>query len=67
MNAVNPLYVLRNYLAEQAIRLAQAGDYREIERLRECLSEPFTESARFADFAEPPPEWASEICVSCSS
>ena len=67
MNAVNPLYVLRNYLAEQAIRLAQAGDYREIERLRACLSEPFTESARFADFAEPPPEWASEICVSCSS
>ena len=39
----------------------------EIERLRACLSEPFTESARFADFAEPPPEWASEICVSCSS
>lgn len=67
MNAANPLYVLRNYLAEQAIRLAQAGDYREIERLRECLSEPFTEQPRFADFAGVPPEWASEICLSCSS
>lgn len=67
MNQVNPLYVLRNYLAQQAIELAQRGDYREIDRLQRCLSNPFQEDAQFADFAEPAPEWASEICVSCSS
>ncbi|MDO4641327.1 MAG: YdiU family protein [Neisseria sp.] len=67
MDAVNPLYILRNYLAEQAIELAKQGDFREIERLRRCLANPFEEQQAFADFAEPAPEWAAGICVSCSS
>ncbi|MDO5639581.1 MAG: YdiU family protein [Neisseria sp.] len=67
MNAVNPLYVLRNYLLEQAIALAKNGDYREIDRLHRCLQNPFVEQKEFADFAETPPDWAGSICVSCSS
>ena len=67
MNAVNPLYVLRNYLLEQAIQLAKSGDFREIERLHRCMQNPFAERKAFADFAEPPPQWAESICVSCSS
>ncbi|WP_416191174.1 protein adenylyltransferase SelO [Neisseria sp. CCUG12390] len=67
MNQVNPLYVLRNYLAQQAIELAQRGDCREIERLRRCLENPFEARKEFADFAEPAPEWAEGIAVSCSS
>ncbi|QEY23323.1 protein adenylyltransferase SelO [Neisseria animalis] len=67
MNRTNPLYVLRNHLAEQAIALAKTGDYREIERLRRCLADPYRERAEFADFAGPAPAWAAEICVSCSS
>ena len=67
MNQANPLYVLRNYLAQQAIELAQRGDYREIERLRRCLANPFDERPEFADFAQPAPEWAEGIAVSCSS
>ncbi len=67
MDAVNPLYVLRNYLLEQAIVQAKNGDYREIERLHRCLQNPFAEQAAFADFAEAAPEWAAQICVSCSS
>ncbi|KPN71123.1 YdiU family protein [Neisseria sp. 83E34] len=67
MNSVNPLYVLRNYLAEQAIEQAKQGHFGEIERLRRCLANPFEERAEFADFAEPAPEWAAGICVSCSS
>ena len=67
MNAANPLYVLRNYLLEQAIALAKNGDFREIERLHRCLQNPFEEKQEFADFAETPPDWAGQICVSCSS
>lgn len=67
MNQTNPLYILRNYLAEQAIRLARNGDFREIERLRRCLENPFEERPEFADFAEPAPEWAHGLSISCSS
>ncbi|UOO86454.1 protein adenylyltransferase SelO [Neisseria arctica] len=67
MDAVNPLYVLRNYLLEQAIVQAKNGDFREIERLYRCMRHPFTEQKEFADFAELPPDWAGGICVSCSS
>lgn len=68
MDAVNPLYVLRNYLLEQAIVQARdLGDYREIDRLQHCMADPFTERVQFADFAVLPPAWASEISLSCSS
>ena len=67
MQAVNPLYVLRNYLLEQAIAQAKTGDFHEINRLHRCMQQPFTEQSEFADFAEAPPAWAGGICVSCSS
>ena len=69
MNRVNPKFVLRNHLAEAAIRAAQAGDFSEIARLLKVLRAPFDEqdagaSERYAGF---PPEWAQTIEVSCSS
>jgi serine/tyrosine/threonine adenylyltransferase len=68
MNAVNPKYILRNYLAEQAIRAAEeARDYSEIERLRVLLRAPFAEQPEMGRYAEPPPEWASRLIISCSS
>lgn len=67
MNAVNPLYVLRNYLLQQAIEKAQSGDFSEVERLHRCMQTPFDEQEEFADYAQSPPTWAGDICVSCSS
>lgn len=68
MRRVNPAYVLRNYLAETAIRAAvDRGDYREIERLRRALAEPYEDSAEFAACGAPPPDWGRGIAVSCSS
>jgi serine/tyrosine/threonine adenylyltransferase len=67
MNARNPLYVLRNHLAELAIRQAQAGDFSEIERLRQVLAHPFDERPADAAYAALPPDWAHHIEVSCSS
>ncbi len=69
MNRVNPKFILRNHLAEVAIREAQAGEFAETQRLLKVLQNPFDEqdasaSAAYADF---PPEWAQSIEVSCSS
>ena len=67
MNQINPLYVLRNYLLEQAITAAQQGDFTPINRLQNCLYQPYREQSEYADFAAPAPDWAEQICVSCSS
>ena len=67
MNAVNPKFVLRNHLAEEAIRRAQAGDFSEVQRLLKVLQRPFDEQAENAADAGLPPEWAQHLEVSCSS
>ncbi|MBU6437384.1 MAG: YdiU family protein, partial [Betaproteobacteria bacterium] len=65
MNAVNPKFVLRNYLAETAIRQASQGDFDEIARLQQVLARPFDEQPQFEAYAAPPPDWAAQIAVSC--
>ncbi|GLT24475.1 UPF0061 protein [Zoogloea oryzae] len=67
MRAVNPKYVLRNWIAESAIRAAQAGDFSETTTVLACLSKPFDEQPEFERFAAPPPDWAGSLSVSCSS
>lgn len=68
MRQCNPKYILRNHLAEIAIRQAeQERDFREIERLRQILSQPFSEQPEHEQYAGYPPEWATTLSVSCSS
>jgi serine/tyrosine/threonine adenylyltransferase len=67
MKANNPIYVLRNHLAEVAIRRAQAGDFSEINRLRQVLTHPYDEQPDHEAYAALPPAWAHHIEVSCSS
>ncbi|MDR6233495.1 protein adenylyltransferase SelO [Pseudomonas oryzihabitans] len=67
MNAVNPLYVLRNYLAQQAIERAEAGDYSEVRLLHEVLSRPFETQPGRERFAQRPPDWGKHLEISCSS
>ena len=67
MHAVNPKYVLRNYLAQTAIERAQAKDFSELARLHQVLQKPFDEQPEFAHYAALPPDWASHLEVSCSS
>ncbi len=43
MQAVNPKYVLRNYIAQAAIEQAHQGDYTEVNLLLEILQAPFAE------------------------
>jgi len=67
MNQVNPKYVLRNHLAEIAIRDARQGDFSEIDRLRQILARPYDEQPESSAYAGFPPTWATQIEVSCSS
>ncbi|HEX7175285.1 MAG TPA: YdiU family protein [Pyrinomonadaceae bacterium] len=67
MDSVNPKYVLRNYLAQNAITRAEGRDYSEIQRLLELLSDPFAEHPGMEDYAAPPPAWGRGLVLSCSS
>ncbi|MFZ1748280.1 MAG: YdiU family protein [Nitrospirales bacterium] len=68
MNQVNPKYILRNHLAQQAISQAvQQKDYSEVDRLLNLLGDPFTERPGMEAYAVPPPLGEPPIIVSCSS
>lgn len=67
MQAVNPKYVLRNYLVQIAIEKAQNKDFSEVAKLLAILEKPFDEQPEHAAYAELPPDWASTLEVSCSS
>ena len=67
MLSVNPLYVLRNHIAQQAIEAAEKGDFSEVQRQFELLSHPFEAQPGFEAYAATPPAGAPHLEVSCSS
>jgi serine/tyrosine/threonine adenylyltransferase len=71
MDRVNPKYVLRNHLAEVAIRKARGDDgvrdFSEVARLLKVLERPYDEQPEFEAYADEPPDWARTLELSCSS
>ncbi|MBD1559065.1 YdiU family protein [Vibrio sp. S9_S30] len=67
MRTVNPKYILRNYMAQQAIDMANQGDYSEVKRLRTLLENPYSDDFGQEKDTHPAPDWAQGLALSCSS
>lgn len=71
MDAVNPKYVLRNYMAQLAIDAADNGDYSLVLEFHELLKQPYSEQIEHEKWFAKRPDWARNkvgcSMLSCSS
>lgn len=69
MQRANPIYILRNHMAQKAIESAERDDFSELERLFTLLSQPFTQQPDIetAEDLAPLASDMPEVMVSCSS
>ncbi|MBU2995460.1 YdiU family protein [Cellulophaga baltica] len=71
MNAVNPKYVLRNYMAQLAIDKANEKDYSLIDTFYQLLKSPYDEQTNYEEWFAKRPDWARNkvgcSMLSCSS
>ena len=68
MHKINPKYILRNWVAEYAIReIEDKQNYHILDDMLTILHQPYHEHKTLEFFASPPPKTMKNIAVSCSS
>ena len=78
MRENNPWFQLRNYLIQDAIKLAEEGDFSEVEKLYELSLSPYDQDMyvdkttgklkeSIKKYCSTQPLWASQLILSCSS
>ena len=71
MAQVNPQFVLRDYLVQQAIEAAEQGDYAPISNLLDSARTPYKRRNERSEHYEMMPDWARNKAgcsvLSCSS
>ena len=67
MNEMNPKFILRNYMLQNAIDQAEEGSYKEIDILMKLITKPYKENLEYERYSEESPEWAKSLGLSCSS
>jgi uncharacterized protein YdiU (UPF0061 family) len=67
MRATNPTYVLRNWVAQEAIEACEAGDDSVVQALYEVVRAPYDEHPERAAWTHPAPAKYAGLSVSCSS
>jgi uncharacterized protein YdiU (UPF0061 family) len=68
LDRINPKYVLRNWVAESAIRAVEdRGDIATLDRIFRLVQSPFEKHDGDEAFAAPPPPNMCDLEVSCSS
>ena len=67
MSQMNPKFILRNYMAQEAIEAAEKNDFLLLNTLLIILTQPFEEFPEHQKFANKSPKWAKDLEISCSS
>ena len=67
MRQKNPKFILRNYMAQEAIEAAEKNDFLLLNTLLIILTQPFEEFPEHQKFANKSPKWAKDLEISCSS
>ena len=65
--AVNPVYIPRNHLVEEALAAATAGDLAPFDRLVDVVTQPFDERAGLEPYAEPAPDGFGTYLTYCGT
>ncbi len=69
MQKANPIYILRNHMAQRAIEAAERDDFSEVDRLFKLLNHPYTRQPELEQPQDlgPLPSDVPDVAVSCSS
>ncbi|MEA3512598.1 MAG: YdiU family protein [Campylobacterota bacterium] len=67
MKKINPKYILRNYMLQEAIELANGGDFSLVDDLLKIAQNPYEEHKSFDRYAQATPKELTNMMCSCSS